>query len=55
MNSEKNDGNTLKIFEHKIFRKIFGPIKENNQWRIRMNFELNQLYNDTKLIVFIKY
>jgi hypothetical protein len=30
---------TLAVFERKIFRKIYGPVKENELWRIRRNDE----------------
>jgi len=31
---------TLKIRERRILRKIYGPIKYQNGWRIRSNGEL---------------
>jgi len=31
---------TLAVFERKILRKIYGPVKENELWRIRRNGEL---------------
>jgi len=27
----------LAVFERKILRKIYGPVKENELWRIRRN------------------
>jgi hypothetical protein len=30
----------LAVFERKILRKIYGPVKENELWRIRRNDEL---------------
>jgi hypothetical protein len=41
-------------FSRKIVRKIFGPSKEKNSWRIQTNQELNQLINHNNLIHFIK-
>jgi hypothetical protein len=31
------------IFERKILRKIYGPVKENELWRIRRNDELEDI------------
>jgi len=31
------------VFERKILRRIFGPTKENQIWRIKTNEELNKL------------
>jgi len=33
--------NKLLVFERKILRKIFGPIKEKGIWRIKTNQELD--------------
>jgi hypothetical protein len=33
----------LAVFERKILRKIYGPVKENEMWRIRQNDELENL------------
>ena len=30
----------LAVFERKILRKIYGPVKENELWRTRRNDEL---------------
>jgi hypothetical protein len=38
----------------KILRKIFGPVLEDNQWRIRENTELEKLYKDVVTGTFIK-
>jgi len=36
------DKQYLRIFEHRILRKIFGPVQnEDGFWRIRMNYGLN--------------
>ena len=35
----------LTAFERKILRRIYGPVKDNDIWRIRYNQELYQLYN----------
>jgi hypothetical protein len=43
------------IFERKILKKIFGPIKESNGlWRIKTNEELDELIQRKIIIRFIK-
>jgi len=38
------DEQHLRMFERRILRKIFGPVQnEDGSWRIRMNYELNEL------------
>jgi hypothetical protein len=37
------DENALRIFERKVLRKIYGPVLENGEFRIRYNEELNEL------------
>jgi hypothetical protein len=44
------------IFERKILRNIFGPIKEaNGLWRIKTNEELDELIKRKNIIRFIKF
>jgi hypothetical protein len=38
----------LLVFERKILRRIFGPKKENQIWRIKTNEELNKLMKRKK-------
>jgi hypothetical protein len=35
-------------------RKIYGPTKENGQWRIRTNAELTTMYKSQNIITVIK-
>jgi hypothetical protein len=35
-------------------RKIYGPINEGGQWRIRTNAELQELYGEQDLVAVIK-
>ena len=43
------------IFERRILRKIFGPVQnEDGSWRIRMNYELNFLMENSDIVRFIK-
>lgn len=44
----------LAIFERKILRKIYGPVKENEEWRLRYNRELYELYNSPDIVTDIK-
>jgi len=49
------DEQHLRIFERRILRKIFGPVKnEDGSWRIRMNYELNELTENADVVRFIK-
>jgi hypothetical protein len=49
------DEQHLRIFERRILRKIFGPVKnEDGSWRIRMNYELNKLIKNADIARFIK-
>jgi hypothetical protein len=49
------DEQQLRIFEHKILRKMFGPIQDKHgSWRIRMNHELNELIGNADIVRFIK-
>jgi len=45
---------TIRIFERRILRKIFGPIQNEKSWRIRMNYELNELIKNADIVRFIK-
>jgi hypothetical protein len=44
----------LVTFERKILRRIYGPIKENGQWRCRYNTELCELYKDIDIVNDVK-
>jgi hypothetical protein len=44
----------LAIFERKILRKIYGPVKENELWRIRRNDELEDIIKGKNIVRFIK-
>jgi hypothetical protein len=44
-----------RIYERRILRKIFGPVQnEDGSWRIRMNYELNELIENADIVRFIK-
>jgi hypothetical protein len=42
------------VFERRIFRAIYGPIKEGDEWCKRNNKELHDLYKEETIIMFIK-
>jgi len=44
----------LAVFERKILRKIYGPVKENELWRIRQNDELEAIIRGENIVRFIK-
>ena len=49
------DEQHLRIFESRIFRKIFDPVQnEDGSWRIRMNYELNELIENADIVRFVK-
>jgi len=44
----------LLVFERKILRRIFGPTKENQIWRVKTNEELDKLIKHKNIINYIK-
>jgi hypothetical protein len=44
----------LAEYERKILRKIYGPVKENELWRIRRNDELEPIIKGENIVRFIK-
>jgi hypothetical protein len=44
----------LLVFERKILRRIFGPTKENQIWRVKTNEELDKLIKLKHIINHIK-
>jgi hypothetical protein len=47
-------GKMLMTWEKKILRKIYGPTKENGQWRIKTNAEFITKYKSQDIITVIK-
>jgi len=43
MGAEKTTFQKLLLFERNILRRIFGPPKENQIWRIKTNEELDKI------------
>lgn len=48
----KNEEKKLQVFERKILRKIFGPVKdsETGEWRVRKNNELESLFKKENIV-----
>jgi hypothetical protein len=44
----------LLILEWKILRKIYGPVKDGDNWRIRTNSELDTLTGGVNIVRYIK-
>jgi hypothetical protein len=44
----------LLTWDRKILRKIYGPTKENRQWRIKTNSELMTKYKSQDIVTVIK-
>ena len=44
----------LLVFERKILRGIFGPMKENQTWRIKKNEEMDKLIKHENIVNYIK-
>ena len=44
----------LMTWERKIMRKIYGPTKENGQWRTKTNSELITKYKSQDIVTVIK-
>jgi hypothetical protein len=44
----------LVALERKILRRIYGPVKENESWRIRRNDELEAIIKRKNIVRFIK-
>jgi hypothetical protein len=45
----------VRQFERKVLRKIFGPIRDTDQWRRRYNEELYQLYVEPNTVKWIRW
>jgi len=44
----------LLVFERKLLRRIFGPTKENQIWRIKTNEELDKLIKHKNIVNYIE-
>jgi hypothetical protein len=44
----------LLVFERKVLRRIFGPTKENQIWRIKTNEELDNMIKHNNIVNYIE-
>jgi hypothetical protein len=49
----KKEEETLLIFERKIFRRIYGPKNENEEWKSRTNLELEEISKGENIVKWI--
>jgi len=54
MGAEENIIQKMLIFDRKILRRIFGPTKENQIWRIKSSEELDKLIKHENIVNYIK-
>jgi hypothetical protein len=50
----ENELQKLLIFEREILRKIYGPVKDQENWRIRTNSELDTLTGGVNIVRYFK-
>jgi hypothetical protein len=50
----KKDELQFAVFERKVLRKIFGPMRDTDQWQRRYNEESYQLYAEPEIVKWIR-
>ena len=53
-NSTQADEEALGVFERRVLRTIYGPVKEGQEYRIRHNDELYQLFQDADIVTVLR-
>jgi hypothetical protein len=48
------DENALHVFEWKVLRRIYGPVRNGERWRIRSNRELEEILRGEDIVKFVK-
>jgi Holliday junction resolvase-like predicted endonuclease len=51
---KKEYENILRRFERKIIRRIYGPVKQVREWRIRNNEEIDNIMRKKDIVRFVK-
>jgi hypothetical protein len=51
---KKEDENILRRFERKIIRRIYGPVKQGREWRIRNSEEIDNIIRKKDIVGFVK-
>jgi hypothetical protein len=51
---KKEDENILRRFARKIIRRIYGPVKQGREWRIRNNEEIDNIIRKKDIVRFVK-
>ena len=50
----KEDENIIRIFERKIIRRIYDPVRQGREWRIRNNEEIDNILRKEDIVRFVK-
>jgi hypothetical protein len=45
---------SMRVFERKVLRRVFGPVWENGFWHMRYNNELYQVFSEPDIVKIIK-
>jgi hypothetical protein len=48
------DENALRVFERDVVRRVYGPVREDERWRIRSNRELEDILRGEDIVKFVK-
>jgi hypothetical protein len=51
---KKEDENILQRVERKIIRRIYSPVKQGREWRIRNNEEIDNIIRKKDVVRFVK-
>lgn len=54
-NTTTSDEEQLAVFERKVLRSIIGPVKDDNCYRRRFNYELYQVYQEPDIVKMVQH